>query len=539
MGLRGIASYQPEAFKTPKPFTKHKWVDWRKERTLVEQIIAFIENLPVTSGKETGSRFLLRDWQKDIIAGIYGPTVNGKRVVRQAVLTMPRKNGKTGLTACLALVHLCGPCAESRGQIYSAAADRAQASLIYGEMKAIVEQVEELRERIAIRHFMKHMEDGETGSIYTALSAEAGTKFGLNTSCFIYDELAQAPNRLLYDALATSTGAREEPLGIVISTQNPDPNHIMTELVDYGIQIRDGIVDDPAFYAYIQTAPESADPWSEETWHACNPALGDFRSLDEMRVSAAQAQRIPAREATFRLLYLNQRVKAESRFVSNADWQNCGKGFDVEMLRGRKCYGALDLSSSGKNDLSALVLVFPVDDKKYVLPFFWASEQGLEEAEKRDRVPYQLWAKQGLLHTVPTRILDYAFLCRKIGELSTLYNIEVMAFDEWKIDQFILKAEEMNLNLTMQKHGQGYRSMDPSIQVLEDDILGGYLQHNNHPILNLHLDNVTVDSDAAGNRKFNKRKSNGRIDGAVALAMASGLLANNATKTEEFQFFTV
>jgi phage terminase large subunit-like protein len=156
------------------------------------------------------------------------------------LITMPRKNGKTGLTAALALAHLCGPEAEERGQVYSAAADRQQAALIYNEMKAIIERVPELKKRIIVRDFTKHLEDTETGSIYTALSSDAKTKHGLSDSCWIYDELAQAPDRKLYDVLATSTAARKEPLGIVTSTQSGDPHSIMSELVDYGLQVRDG-----------------------------------------------------------------------------------------------------------------------------------------------------------------------------------------------------------------------------------------------------------------------------------------------------------
>lgn len=532
MGLRGIGA---KPVKRPDKKVRAKKALWDPKASRVERIVQFIENLPVTSGKFAGQMFKVRPWQREIIEGIYGGA-DGKRHVRQALITMPRKNGKTGLTAALGLAHLCGPEAEERGQVYSAAAERNQAALIYNEMKAIISRVPLLDKRIAVKDFTKFLEDVETGSIFTALSSDANTKHGFSASCIIYDELAQAPNRKLYDALITSTGAREEPLTIIISTQSPDPNHIMSELVDYGQDVIEGRLVDPTFYAFIRSAPPLADPWSEETWYACNPALGDFRSFEEMKTFATQAQRVPAREATFRLLYLNQRINVEQRFVPRADWDACAKDFDLRQLRGRKCYGGLDLSSTGKNDLSALVLVFPFENgTKVALPFFWASEHGLEEAEKRDRVPYRLWASQGYLQTVPTRVLDYGFLCRKIGELSTEYQIECVAFDEWKIDAFIQKADEMHLNLTMRKHGQNYREMDPSIQALEDDILEWKLKHRSHPILDHHMDNVVVEIDAAGNRKFNKRKSTSRIDGAVALAMAEGVLTQSATHEKTYQ----
>lgn len=536
MGLRGPGAKPVRKKKAGSSQTKGLLFNPKASR--VKRVIQFIENLPVTSGSLAGQKFKLRDWQKEIIRGIYGLERKGRRVVRQAVLTMPRKNGKTGLTAALGLAHLCGPEAEARGQVYSAAADRNQSALIYNEMKAIIEQVPQLRRRIAIRDFTKHLEDMETGSIFMALSSDAKTKHGFSASCVIYDELAQAPNRELYDALTTSTGARAEPLIIIISTQSHDPNHIMSELVDYGIQVRDGLIEDESFYPCIYTAPESANPWDEQTWHDCNPALGDFRSLEEMRTSALQAQRIPAREASFRLLYLNQRVATESRFAARSDWDACGRDFKLSELRGRPCYGALDLSSTGKNDLSSLVLVFPMEDGyKAILPFFWACEAGLEESERRDRAPYQLWAKQGHLLTVPGRILNYDFLARKVGELLSEYDIRVIAFDAWKIKHFIDACERLNLDLTIQQHGQNFKEMDPSIQVLEDDILSWRLHHNNNPVLTWCMDNVMVEQDAAGNRKFNKRKSTGRIDGAVALAMAEGLTATAEEKPNYQVFF--
>jgi len=271
-----------------------------------------------------GSKLKVRPWQRKIIKGIY-KTKHDKRIVRQALITMPRKNGKTGLVAALALAHLCGPETEQRGQIYSAAADRSQAELIYNEMKAIIDAVPELKSRVIVRDYNKHMEDVISGSTFKSISSETNTKHGLNASCIIIDELAQLPNRTLYDVLTTSTAARAEPLTIVISTQSSDPHHIMSELVDYGQQILDKKIKDDAFFPVIYSAPEEADPWNEDTWYACNPALDDFRSLQEMRSASLQAQRIPAREATFRLLYLNQRVAMEAAFIPQRDWEVCGR----------------------------------------------------------------------------------------------------------------------------------------------------------------------------------------------------------------------
>jgi phage terminase large subunit-like protein len=308
--------------------------------------VGFIESLPITSGVLAGEKFKLLPWQHEVLRAICKVDDAGLRIVRQALITMPRKNGKTAFTAALALAALCGPLAEQRGQVFSAAADRQQAALVYNEMKAVIAAVRELDERIIVRDFTKHLEDTVTGSTYIALSSDSKTKHGLSASFWIYDELAQAPDRKLYDVLATSTAARAQPLGIVISTQSGDPHSIMSELCDYGLQVRDGVVKDETFLPAIYSAPEDADPWAEETWYACNPALGIYRSLEEMRNAAKQAQRIPAREPTFRLLYLNQRVRAESRFIPPAEWEACAGEVSIQALRGKRCWAGLDLGST-------------------------------------------------------------------------------------------------------------------------------------------------------------------------------------------------
>ncbi len=498
----------------------------------MERVIRFIESLPITSGMLAGKKFKVRPWQRSILEGIYRTDENGKRIVRQALITMPRKNGKTGLTAALALCHLCGPEAEQRGQVYSAAADRNQAGLIYEEMKAIIREVPELDQRIIVRDFTKHLEDVETGSIYMALSADAKTKHGFSASCIIYDELAQAPDRRLYDVLMTSMGGRAEPLAIVISTQSSDPHSIMTELVDYGVQVRDGILEDSAFYPVIYTAPEDADPWNEATWFACNPALGDFRSLEEMRSAALQAQRIPARESSFRLLYLNQRVSADARFINKADWDSCAGDIDIESLRGRPCYGGLDLSST--TDLTALVLYFP-EDGGAVLPFFWVPADRLREREHSDKVPYWTWHQSGFLQAPAGRAIDKQFIIHKLAELASTFDFQGIAYDRWRFEDLKKLLENEGIEIPITPWGQGYQDMGPAVDAIETAILNRTIKHDRHPILTWNVSNAVVEIDPAGSRKITKEKSIERVDGLVSLVMAVGLHAK-APKPMQYDF---
>jgi phage terminase large subunit-like protein len=488
--------------------------------------VAFIEGLSITSGVHAGRRFKLRPWQRSIVEAIYATDADGHRLIRQALVTMPRKNGKTQLAAALALCHLCGPEAEARGQVYSAASDRDQAALIFREMQAMLRADEALADRVIIREHNKTLTDVESGSVYQALSSDARKAHGLSPSFVVCDELAQWYGRELYDNLVTGTGARAEPLVVVISTKAADTNHVMSELVAYGERVRDGVIEDAAFLPVIFGAPDDADPWDEATWFACNPALDDFRSLEEMRTAAAQAMRLPAREPAFRLLYLNQPVDAASRFLNGPDWRACKAVGDARSLAGQRCFLGLDLSST--TDLTALIGWFPSSGD--VLAWFWTPAEGLEEAERRDRVPYRLWARQGLLETTPGRAIDKAFVVHRLGEIAADYAVQGVAYDRWGMAELQRIMADEGLKLPMVEFGQGWKDMGPALAALETVVLQRTLKHPAHPVLDWCVSNAVAVSDPAGNRKLAKDRSIGRIDGAVALAMAVGLASRTPAK---------
>jgi phage terminase large subunit-like protein len=528
MGLRG-RNAQP--LKRPKVALRNATLaPDNKGKSRADRVIKWIERLTITSGQHAGRKFKLRPWQKKIIRAIYRSGKNRKRIVRQAVITVPRKNGKTQLAAALALCHLCGPEARSRGQVFSAAADRPQAALIFREMRALIEADPELSTRVIIRNHYKDLEDLETGSTYHALSSDARKAHGLSPSFVVCDELAQWHGRELYESLVTGSGAHAEPLLVVISTMSPDSNHVMSELVRYGEQVNAGAIADPTFHATIYAADDKADPWSEETWHACNPALGDFRSLEEMRVAAEQAKRLPAREPSFRLLYLNQPIDATSRFLNAPDWRACATT-DIQNrgatdLIGARCHLGLDLSST--TDLTALLAFFP--ETGDLLPWFWMPSDTLEEAERRDHVPYRLWARQGFLETTPGRAIDKSFVVHRLGEIAADYKVEAVAYDRWGMPEFMRLMADEGLKLNMVEFGQGWKDMAPALNAIETLVLQGQLHHPDHPILNWCVANAVALSDPAGNRKLAKDRSIGRIDGLVAAVMAVGLAARTGPK---------
>lgn len=506
----------------------------------VKRIIQFIEKLTIPSGKGEGGPFRLRKFQRRFIEAVYGPVDRlGNRRVRRAILAMARKNGKTALIAALVIVHLVGPEAIKNGEIYSAATEREQAALVFKYASQIVRADAELSAMIKVVDSTKTMLCTLNGSTYKAISAEAGSKYGFNPTVVIYDELAQARNRELYDALDTSMGARLEPLLIVISTQSNDPQHILSQLIDDGLSGHD-----PTTVCHLYEIPEDKDAFDEKTWKLANPALGDFRSLSEMRTAAKRAKRMPSFEAAFRNLYCNQRVDAKSPMIPRAEWEAC-RG-DAEIEPGAEIYLALDLS--GKTDLTALLGVTAKEASK-VKAWFWKPEDSLKEHENRDRVPYWAWKQAGHIDTTPGRAIQYDFIAQRIAEINKTYTIVGLAFDRYRIDDLLNAMNEIGLEsyvdgkdkpragaIRLVPWGQGFKDMTPAVEAMEASILDRRVVHDGHPCLTWNISNAVAIADAAGNRKLDKSKTRFRIDGAVTLAMALGLKSRDAKEVKKSVF---
>lgn len=536
MGLRGPGAKPLKRNVIAAPTVAAESLPWEKARmSRLNRVVAFLEHLPITAGVHAGKPLKVRRWQRDFLEEVYA-TQGGVRRVRTAVLSLARKNGKSDLASRLALCHLSGPEAEQRGEVYSAANDRFQASRIFSEMAAMISRVPFLDERISLKRHDKTMEDFQNGSIFASLSADVATKHGLSPSMIIYDELGQAPNRHLFDALDTAMGARAEPLMVVISTQAATDFAPMSELIDYGRKVNAGEVEDPSFHLTLFTAPEDADPWAVETWKLANPALGDFRSLEDVRRMAEQAKRLPTKESAFRNLILNQRNSGETIFIPRSEWKACGGTVDLEALKGRPCFAGLDLG--GARDLTALVLAFPDDAGVFdVLPVFFVPEEGLQDREDTERVPYRVWRDQGLIRTMPGRTMDPRFVAHAIGELHASFNIKKLAFDRWRISDLTRELDTIGISgIELAPHGQGFKDMGPAVDFLLRCVSERLMRHGNNPPLTNCVINARPVSDPAGNVKLDKAKSTGRIDGAVALAMALNVARQHVETPEWVPF---
>ena len=525
MGQRGPGAKPVTARPRPlqKPARKR-----RDGRTRAAKLIAWVEALIIPSGLHAGRKFKVRPWQRTILERVYSTDAAGMRPVRLALLSMARKNGKSGLVAALALAHLCGPEAVQGGQVLSGAADRAQAAIIYAAMKAMAIASPELADRLIFRDFKKEIEDVMTGSTYQALSSDARKAHGMSPSFWIADEVAQWHGRDLLDAMRTGTGAHAEPLGWVISTRSPDPINPLEELISYADQVNSGIIEDATFAGFVFSAPLDADPWAEETWHLANPALGDFRSMGDLRMQAMQAQRLPSMEASFRAYSLNQPIGVDERFIAPADWDACAG--TAEAIG--PCWGGLDLSS-GPADLTAFSLFWAETGLLRVWSFL--PEASLEQKASEDRAPYRQWAAAGHVIIMPGRAIDRAWLGQWIARQVDGLELVGIATDRWGLADLVTQLDREGIVLPLEPMGQGFKDFSPALSAFEAAVLEAKVQHGGNPLLRWAVSNAAVDMDPAGGRKLSKQRARGRIDPLVAAVEAVGQAAR-APAVPDYQF---
>jgi phage terminase large subunit-like protein len=503
-----------------------------KPRSRAERNIRWIESVcRIPEGKYAGQPVKLTADQKRWLTRIYdSPT-------RTFILSMGRKNAKTAFSAFLLLLHICGPEARRNSQLYSTAQSRDQAAILFDLAAKIVRMSASLREYVTVRDTAKELACGELGTKYKALSADAPTAFGLSPVFVVHDELGQVkgPRSQLYEALETASAAQEEPLSIIISTQAPTDADLLSVLIDDALTDADGRTK-----AELYVADLELDPFADEAIRAANPHFDVFMNQEEVRRQASDAKRMPSREAAYRNLILNQRVEARNPFIARAVWEENGSE-QVGPLKGAKVWGGLDLASVA--DLCALELMAKHGESWDVWSTFWLPENGLAEKSRTDRVPYDDWARAGKLNTTPGNSVEYEYIAEHLRGVFDTCDVQAIAFDRYNIKflkPWLEKAGFTESELTkFVEFGQGFVSMSPAIRELESMILARKLRTGNHPVLNMCMNNATISMDPAGNRKFVKGKATGRIDGAVSLAMAVGVLPAEVEAPSAFQVFVV
>jgi len=492
-----------------------------------ERVIAFIERFClVPEGALVGKPMVLDVFQKGFILAVY----DNPATTRRAILSMARKNGKTGLIAGILLAHLVGPEARQNSQIVAGAMSRDQAGLVFALACKMIQLSERLSGLVKITPSGKRLHGLPMNVEFRALAADGKTSHGLSPVLVIGDEWGQVkgPQSDFIDALLTAQGAHENPLQLVISTQAASDADWLSLEIDQALR-----GDDPTLVCHLYTAPADCELLDEDAWKAANPALGTFRSRTDLEQQLREAVNMPSKANTVRNLLLNQRVSTSSPFVSADVWKANGKEVENSPPPDVQLFGALDLSA--RTDLTAFVLVGLVDGVWHVWPHFWTPEQGLRERAKRDRAPYDLWVQQGLMTAVPGAVIDYEWLAKDIQRICDGLDIQAIAYDRWRINLLQKELTDIGCDLPLVEHGQGYKDMSVSIEAAEEALLNHQLAHGMHPVLTMCMANATTVKDPTNARKLDKQKSTGRIDGAVALVMALG----TAARAEQEQFAEV
>ncbi|HFI0301700.1 TPA: terminase large subunit [Streptococcus suis] len=502
--------YEPSPFMLP---TSHY------DKAKADRAVTFINNLSHTKGKWAGKRFDLLPWQEQIVRDLFGIVKeDGNRQFLTAYIEIPKKNGKSELAAAIALYLLYAD-NEASAEVYGAACDRNQASIVFDVAKQMVQMSRPLEKRSKIMGATKRIVNYSNAGFYQVLSAETGTKHGLNVSGLVFDEIHAQPNRHLYDVLTKGSGdAREQPLFFIITTAGTDRNSICYELHTKALDILNGRKKDTSFYPVVYGLSDE-DDWNDEAnWLKANPSLGHTIGIDRVREAYQQALDNPAEENVFKQLRLNMWTSSSVAWIPEHVYAKGNDPIQYESLKGRSCYAGLDLSST--SDITAFVLVFPprFEEENYiVLPFFWLPEDTLELRCRRDHVLYDVWERQGYIKTTEGNVVHYGFIEKFIEDLSEIYHIKEIAYDRWNATQMVQNLEGMGL--TMVPFGQGYKDMSPPSKELYKLMMEGKIQHGEHPVLKWMGQNVVMRQDPAGNIKPDKEKSVEKIDGIVALIM--------------------
>lgn len=510
-GYPKLKNYKPSQFMLP---TSHY------DKKKADRAVTFIENLCHTKGKWAGTPFWLLPWQEQLIRDIFGIVkADGNRQFRTAFVEICKKVGKSELAAAVALYLLYAD-NEPSAEVYGAAADRQQASIVFDVAKQMVEMSPALMKRSKLMGATKRIVNYSNAGYYQVLSAEVGGKHGFSVSGLVFDEIHTQPNRQLYDVLTKgSSDARQNPLHFIITTAGNDRHSIAYELHTKAVDILEGRRVDPTFYPVVYGLKDDEDWEDEANWYKVNPSLGYTVDIERLRDAYREAKQNPADEITFKWLRCNMWVSSTVAWIPDAIYMRGNEPIDMDALAGRDCYAGLDLSSTG--DITALVLIFPPRDEeeKYVLlPYFWIPEETIPRRVKANSVPYDIWEKQGYIMSTEGNVIHYDFIEKFIMDLSEKYHILEIAVDRWNATQMIQNLE--GEGFTIVPFGQGFSSMSAPTKEFYRLLMEGRIIHGGNPVLRWMAGNVVIDTDPAGNIKVTKAKSKEKIDGIVAAIMA-------------------
>jgi phage terminase large subunit-like protein len=499
------------------------WWDWPAAKRIID---FFRDVLRLTGGEHEGKPFELHPSQKFILGSLFGwKAEDGSRRFRVSYSEIGKGNGKSPLAAGVGLYMMMAD-NEPRAEVYAMGYDKDQAQVLFRDAVAMVDQSQALDSRLtrsggAGKEW--NLAYLETGSFFRPISSEhvgGRGKSGPRPHCVLVDELHEHPSSAMVEFMRAGTKGRRQALVFMITNAGvTDNTSVCFAYHNYAEKVLNGQIEDDGFFAYVCGLDKNDDWTDPNVWKKANPLLGVSITPKYLSERVHEAEGMPSKQSLTRRLNFCEWVEAADPFVTTDVWKANGGIVDEEALVGRACFGGLDLS--GKNALTSLKLIFEADEtgRKPIICRFWTPEEGLKQREEQDRAPYAQWVREGHLIKTPGATIDYQFVAAEIAALTKKYRITAIAFDRWRIDDLRREFDE-DVDVLLLEHGQGFKDMSPAIEALEDELKDGVLNHGDHPVLTWCVANTRVVKDPAGLRKFDKRKATGRIDGAVALAMA-------------------
>ena len=485
--------------------------------TSAQKVIDFFSKLKHSKGEWAGQVFRLEPWQEFILWNLFGWKWRDTKLrrFRTGYIEVARKNGKSTFFAGIGL-YLFAYDDEPGAEVYCAATKRDQAKIVWGEGKRMVQRSPELHRKIDL--FRSSMVIMNTACKYEPLGADEDTLDGLNPHASIIDELHAHKSRAVWDVLETASGARRQPIQVAITTAGYDKQSICWDQHSYLEKILTGVLKDETYFGMIYTL-DPEDNWEDDAvWIKANPNIGVSVKYDDLRLQADRAKSLPRQLNAFLRLRMNQWTESEVRWLPPEAWAACDAPVELEGLHGMKGYAGLDLSST--TDLTALIYVFePQTETDYyrVLCRFFMPQDNVQQRVRQDRVPYDMWIRQGFITATPGNVVDYDWILRQIADDGAVFDIKEVGFDRWGASRIQTQLQDMGV--TVVPIGQGYQSMSPPSKELEKLVLSKRLAHGGNPVLRWMASNVVIRTDPAGNIKPDKSKSTERIDGIVALVM--------------------
>ncbi|WP_339079637.1 terminase TerL endonuclease subunit [Pseudomonas sp. TMP9] len=531
--------------------------------------IGFFEDvLCLNGGEYEGQAFLLAPWQAFIVGSLFGwYTVDGFRRFRIAYIETGKGSGKSPLLAGIGLYGLVAD-GEQRAEIYAAATKRDQAMILFRDAVAMVNMSTKLASRLVQSgrdEKVWNLYYPSSFSFFRPISSDEGQS-GPRPHMGLIDELHEHKNASAVDMMRAGTKSRRKALIAMITNSGSDKKSVAGQYHDLGIRVCNGSQEGDSLFAFICSLDEGDDPIKDEScWAKVNPSL-DFIAEGQtdgipgrqyLREQVQEARGMPSKESVVRRLNFCEWTQATSPWISYDVWTEACQPVPMRMLRDRPCVGGLDLAST--QDLTAFVLVFyptAADPHWRLLPYFWIPDHELEEREKRDQVPYGVWIREGHLETTPGRAISKLHVLRRLQTICSYFDVVEIAYDRWRIEDLLQLMEEHDISLpTMKGFGQGYQSMSPAVDEFERRLLGmagqaevidldaaewelvsetsvevvETLRHDGNPVMTWCAGNAVITSDPAGNRKVDKSKATGRIDGIVAAVMGTGISGSTPT----------